>query len=324
MRFQFGVLILVLVSTLSASATTWNEPWHDEVVRLADIFVKVHITEASDSRSTAKVLKLLGGVESSSSITIKGFSKLQLGSMSATDELSLPFKVGNEYYLLVQRDAKSNSYRLATPTSGWAWVENGAVYATYRHSYHRALVPSDVYEMTMQGIFNAAKGKPIDVGVAAFVNEQLSYPPAKLSDDRAKPETKRFFLQHVALETIFHNGAEANLHSLVPFIESNDAQTQISAARAVGRIKSAEARERLMKFIEGSGVGFAKVMCVWALRDQDARQVLARLQAFERNGKDEKTGFGGSIMDPRIGTYFPESVKAAIKELVTEWKRRQK
>lgn len=36
---------------------------------------------------------------------------------------------------------------------------------------------------------------------------------------------------------------------------------------------------------------------------------------------DQETGFGGNIMDPRIGTYFPESVKDSIKVLLDEWRK---
>jgi hypothetical protein len=320
MKGYFGILAVIIIASLKISATTWNEPWHDEVVRLADVFVRVQITESSGSRATGKVVKLLGGIAPGDSITIKGFSKLELESISDQDELSLPFKVGDEYYLLVKRDTKTGYYQLPTPTSGWAWVDKGDVYATYRHSYHQALVPVDIYEKTMLSIFNAAKGKPVEESVLAFVKSQLSEPPANLTNDLADPVAKRFFLQHVALETVFHTGVVVDVQQIEPFLQAAGAQVQISAARVLGRIKTPTAQERLIKFIEGSGVGFAKVMCVWALRDQNARGMTPRLQEFMKKGKDQETGFGGSIMDPRVGTFFPSSVKDSIKGLLAEWK----
>ena len=74
-----------------------------------------------------------------------------------------------------------------------------------------------------------------------------------------------------------------------------------------------------MKFIEGKGTGFAKVMCVWGLKRLKAREMIPRLKTFMDRGEDQRTGFGGSIMDPRVGTFFPASVKAAAWELLNEW-----
>lgn len=324
MKLRTVILGIILLASLQVTATTWNEPWHEEVVRLSDIFVKVKITETSESRATAVIVKDLGGTDTGRSITIQGFSNLQIGSTSGhTHELDLPFKVGNEYYLLLKRDAKSERYQLPTPTSGWAFVENNNVYATYRHSYHKALVPADIYEKTMLGIFSAAKGKTVSADVPAFVKEQLSMLPGKLGSVE-DAETKRFFLQHVALETFYHTGLGADRQLLEPFITFSEPQVQTSAARAIGRLRSKESQERLMKFIESDGAGFAKVMCVWALADQDARQLSPRLQAFEKKGKDQETGFGGSIMDPRVGTFFPSSVKGAVRELLAKWGIQQK
>ena len=76
-----------------------------------------------------------------------------------------------------------------------------------------------------------------------------------------------------------------------------------------------------MKFIEGKGVGFAKVMCVWALKRLNAKGMIPRLEAFLKTGTDQETGFGGDIMDPRVGTYFPESVKDSIKVLLDDWRK---
>lgn len=47
--------------------------------------------------------------------------------------------------------------------------------------------------------------------------------------------------------------------------------------------------------------------------------MVPRLEAFVKTGIDQETGFGGSIMDPRVGTMFPDSVKEAIKHSLGEW-----
>jgi hypothetical protein len=49
--------------------------------------------------------------------------------------------------------------------------------------------------------------------------------------------------------------------------------------------------------------------------------MIPRLEAFVKTGADQETSFGGDIMDPRVGTYFPESVKDSIKVLLDEWRK---
>jgi hypothetical protein len=234
----------------------------------------------------------------------------------------MPFAPGQVYYLFIKESEKANTYQIPTPTSGWARLQGTDVAATYRHSLHKALVPEEIYEKTMQAIFNGAKGQPYDTDfIERFTKEQLTQSVAALSQEDSAM-TKRFFLQHVALESVYHLGKGADLALLTPFTESDDYHVQISACRAVSRIESPGAKELLMKFIEGkNGVGFAKVMCVWGLKRLNAKGMIPRLEAFVKTGADQETGFGGDIMDPRVGTYFPESVKASIKGLLHEWRK---
>jgi hypothetical protein len=197
-------------------------------------------------------------------------------------------------------------------------VNQGNVAATYRHSYHKALVPEDIYEQTMQAIFNGIKGRPYNVeATVAFVRSQLSMSVASLGNDEGM--NKRFFLQHVALEVFYFLGKGAELAQLIPFVQSDSYHVQISACRAVSAVDSPASREVLMKFIEGKGDGFAKVMCVWGLKRLNAREMIPRLRTFLKSGEEQETGFGGDIMDPRVGTYFPDSVKASIRALLDAW-----
>lgn len=317
LRLFSALLVLGLAGT--ATATTWNEPWHEEVMLASESFVKVRIIEVRESGCKAEVLKSLGGVALPSQIELAGFSKLSLTSVSsASHEVRMPFQVDQIYYLFVAKNPQANTYQIPTPTSGWARVNQGNVAATYRHSYHKAMVPEDVYEQTMQAIFNGIKGRPYNSeAMAAFVKSQLSMSVASLGNDEAM--NKRFFLQHVALEAFYFLRKGAELAQLVPFVQSDSYHVQISACRAVSAIDSPASRELLMKFIEGKGTGFAKVMCVWGLKRLNARAMVPRLQVFLKSGEDQETGFGGDIMDPRIGTYFPDSVKEAIRGLLDSW-----
>ena len=169
----------------------------------------------------------------------------------------------------------------------------------------------------MQEIFKGIKGQPYDEAfMNRFIKEQLTQPVALLNNDPAT--MSKFFLQHVALESFYHLGKGADLALLVPFVNSGNYHVEISACRAVSRINSKESKEVLIKFIEGKGSGFAKVMSVWGLQRLNAKEMIPRLETFVKTGVDQETGFGGSIMDPRIGTMFPGSVKEAIKYLLSE------
>jgi hypothetical protein len=296
-------------------------PLASEVMRISDSFVKVKVIANQGSVVEAEVIKFLGGARTPERIDLSGYSRLTLMSISSSDnELRLPLMRGQIYYLFIKKSEKANTYQLPTPTSGWAKLEGTDVAATYRHSLHKALVPEEVYEKTMQSIFNGARGQPYDSDfIQKFIKEQLTQSVAGLNKDPAI--LKKFFLQHVALETFYHLGKGADLALLMPFVGSDDYHVQVSACRAVSRIDSPSSREILMKFIEGKGVGFAKVMCVWGLKQLNAREMTPRLEAFLKAGVDQETGFGGDIMDPRVATYFPESVKESIKELLSDWRK---
>ena len=322
MRTLFFILFICVVVAHPLHAATWDEPWHDEVMRLSESFVKVKITASQGSEAKAEVIKFLAGVRTPQQIELKGYSRLQLMSSSSADhELRLPFAPGRIFYLFLKKSEKTNTYQIPTPTSGWAMLDGARVAATYRHSMHKAWVPEEIYEKTMQAIFNGTKGQPYDAGfIEKYIKEQLSQPVAVLKDEDS-PSSKQFFLQHVALESFYHLGKGADLALLQPFMDTDVIHAQVSACRAVSRIDSAPAKEVLMKFIEGKGNGFSKVMCVWGLKRLNAKEMISRLEAFLKTGIDQETGFGGNIMDPRVGTYFPESVKDSIKTLLDEWKK---
>jgi hypothetical protein len=170
----------------------------------------------------------------------------------------------------------------------------------------------------MQAIFKGIKGQSYDEAfMNRFIREQLTQPVALLNNEPAM--MSKFFLQHVALESFYHLGKGADLSLLLPFVNSGNYHVEISATRAMSRINSNESKEVLMKFIEGKGSGFAKVMSVWGLQRLNAKEMIPRLEAFMKTGIDQETGFGGSIMDPRVGTMFPDSVKQAIKYSLSQW-----
>jgi hypothetical protein len=313
-----------LLFALPVWATTWDEPWQDEVVRKAETLVKVKVL-ANDGKSVNfKVVKTLAGAEVPAELTVEGFGLLRLTSTStADDEAKFPFKKGESYYVLLTKRKDGKTWAVATPTTGYARIEDGNVYATFRHSYHQALVPEELYETTMTAIFLKTHDKKVDSDALRKTLSPIlkKEPQGMPKDGKEKDQARLFFEQHAALETLAYFATADDLTLLEPFLKCDDYHVQISAVRALGGIDSREARERLFSFLESDGKGFAKVMAVWALKHQNARDYLPKLKELQRKAPEDRVGFGGNLMDPRVGTHFPGSVKLAINDLVAEWSK---
>ncbi len=322
---QLSVCIVLLLAS-SAWAATWNEPWQDEVLRKADAVVKAEVL-ANDGKSVSlKVVKTLAGDEVPEKATIDGFSLLRLGSRTVgagDDELEFHFKKGSTCYFFLTKQKDGKSWAIATPTTGFAAVVDGNVTATYRHSYHQALVTEDLYETTMKAMFLKTHGKKVDSDALRKTLLPIIKrdPQPAPKDAKDKDTAKRFFEQHAALETLAYFSRAEDLKLLEPFLKCDDFHVQISAVRALGGLDSREARDRLIGFLEGDGKGFAKVMAVWEFKRQNAREYLPKLKELQGKAPEDHVGFKGNLMDPRVGTRFPESLKAALDDVVTEWSK---
>ena len=319
-------LTLVPFLLLLPRYATWDEPWHEDVVRGADTFVKVKVLENEKGKKvTAKVLDRVAGGAIPDQLAIDAYYALGLKTTfvrgkDGDDELHFRLRKDNEYYLFLKPSDQGGSFALATPTAGWANVTDTGVIATYRHSCHLCLVPEAIYRDTQKAIFQSLHGsKHDDAAMQKFLREWLTKPPGELGDDAEK--SKVFFCQHAALECFYYFGKPDDVGLLEPFLTNDTQHAQISAVRALSRVDSPKTRERLFAFLTGGGCDFAKVMAVRALRRLDARDYLARLEQFVPKAPTDEVGFGIGIMDPRIGTQFPKSVKAAVEELVAEWKK---
>jgi hypothetical protein len=60
---------------------------------------------------------------------------------------------------------------------------------------------------------------------------------------------------------------------------------------------------------------FVQVICIWTLDEFKPIELKQELIGFEKTAAEEREGFGGNIMDPRVCTSFP-SVKEALGELI--------
>ncbi|MHC4915445.1 MAG: hypothetical protein ACYTGB_08115, partial [Planctomycetota bacterium] len=199
----------------ASAATTWDEPWQEQVIRGADCLVLVQITENKDNKElVVKVLKHLAGENPGGALTVKGFYALKLTSVSVGHEAALRFPKGYTGYYFLKKADDGKSWRLATPTAGWATLgEKKVVTATFRHTYHKALVDADTYEKAMTATFNHLHGKKHDGKfIRGLFDEVLKQKPAVLDPRNYTGEASTlFFKQHVAMECFYHFGTEADL-----------------------------------------------------------------------------------------------------------------
>ncbi|MBG8554166.1 hypothetical protein [Hymenobacter guriensis] len=299
-----------------AQATTWDEPWQDQVVKGADHFVLAKVTEHDEKKGlTVTILRSLDGSNLAGSIAITDFYLLDICSTSGGHGPEFHVEKADTCYFFLKKNPQG-TYSLATPTTGFATVRQNKVAATYRHSYHQALVPQAVYEPTMTAIFNHYHGKSYDATfIKSFLNQTLALPPATINEE----SMATFFLQHAALETIYHLGL-TDFYALVqPFLrDSQNFHAQISAARALTPTNTPEAKQQLLALLKDkTTTDFTKTVAVWTLAAYKPIELKPELQKLAKHASTEENGFGGNIMDPRVCTHMP-SVKDALAKLTEQ------
>jgi len=313
-KIKLIFLIAFAIISTTTFATTWDEPWQDKIIKEADYFILGKIKSCNKTKGvTIEIKKILGGKELKEKITITDYYLLNLGSYSKTNELDFDFKKGTECYFFIKKDS-IDRYCIATPSAGYAIVDNGKVYATYRHSYHQALVPVDIYEKTMTAIFNNYHNLPYDKQyIKDFVNKYLSIKPAGFNET----EIDIFFNQHVALECVYHLRLTDYYSKIIPFLnDTTNFHNQVSAARALIAYNTKECKQELLMVIsDTTRDNFVQVICIWTLSDFIPTELKKELEKLLPTASTKENGFGGNIMDPRVGTNFP-NVKTALERLI--------
>ena len=315
MKKYFKVLLLVTVlSTTKSFATTWDEPWANRVIKEASSFVlaKVLATDP-DNGIKIKIIKTLGGNMLTDTLLISNFYLLDLCSTSGGHGAEFRTKTTDSCYFFLKRNAKGE-YCIATPTTGFDYVFENHVMATFRHSYHQATVPVAIYEEAMTAVYNNYHGLPYNKEyIDKFVKEYLQKKPAGFGEE----EINTFFLQHVALECVYHLKLNIQENLVLPFLhDQNNFHNQVSAARALRSINTEASKTELVNAIaDTTKRSFVRVMCVWSLADLNPRELKAQLQQLEQSASDESDDFGGNIMDPRVCTHIP-SLRTALKDMV--------
>ena len=321
-----GALVVLTLSS-SAQAATWDEPWHRDVVAKADAFGLYEVVGASPAGFVLKSVRHLAGSETGTNVVVDGYYAGELLSSSSVNGVKTAGSAvtlkgaGTRYYLFLKRAPSGSTWQLATQTSGFAEVRSdGKVAATFRISIHQALVDSRTYELTQTCIFRNLHGEQCPPEVSAFIQTQLSAAPGSLASDAAPDEVDRFFTQHAALETAYLTASSVDLATLAKFLKDPLSHTQISAVRALSASVSKERNATLIAFVtDDSRNMLARVFAVQMLREVGARELKNEITAYVPNAPTTGVGLGIDIMDPRIGTPFPGSLKLALEALVREW-----
>lgn len=309
------ILILVLAFiTTTTWATTWDEPWQDQVIKDADYFVFAKVKSNDKEKGIIiEIIKSLGGPELKGQIEITDFYLLDLCSSSGGHGAEFHFDGIMESYFFIKKNSMGK-YCIATPTAGFDYLKDGNVYATYRHSYHQALVPVDTYEKTMTAIFNNYHNQQYDKKfITDYVSKYISLKPAGFEEN----EINTFFAQHVALECVYHLRLTDFYSKLIPFLaDTSNFHNQVSAARALISYNTKECKQELLNVISNTTRGdFVQVVCIWTLSEFKPTELKEQLVKVSETASTEENGFGGNIMDPRVCTHFP-NVKDALDKLI--------
>ncbi len=308
----FGI---VAMSNL-ASGTTWDEPWQEKIIKEADYFVLAKIKSTNHKSVTLSNITTFGGEELKGNIKITNFYDTHVQSWSSGSHgPEFNFKNIKTCYFFIKKNS-DGEYCIATPTSGFAMVEDGKVYATYRHSYHQAIVPFDIYEKSMTAIFNHYHQKSYDVkAIRDYIDICLSQNPTGLKEE----EMTTFFAQHVALECVYHLRLDGYFEKVLPFLKDTlNFHNQISGARALASNNTLACKQELLKVIADTTASrFVQVICIWTLSEFKPVELKSELTTLLTLVSAKSTGFGGNIMDPRVGTHFP-SPRGALEKLIEE------
>lgn len=311
---KLNIFLIILFYSGISKATTWNEPWRKEIIKTADYFVSGQVITNQDSLITIHIFKNLGASKVNDTITVDNFYMLDLCSYSSGNEPSFHFDVGDTAYWLLKRN-KDNNFSLPTPSSGYDKIYDKEVSATFRHSYHQALISQETYELAYQNIWNHYHDGTVNSNsLINFINENLALDVAGFD----QTELPIFFRQHVALESIYLLDLDYNFNTLAKFVRSDNFHAKISGLRAMEHSTTPGVEEYLYQYImDDDNDEFTVVIAItslWNMKETDYQNKLWRNRS---KVSKESPEFGGDLMDPRICTYIP-SPQSTIQKLHAE------
>jgi hypothetical protein len=314
LRLFIFAMITFVFGIGRVQATTWDEPWHREVVSSATSFALYEVKQSGHDSVTLKRLKHLAGEDTGPMVQVNSFYALRLTSMSSEHPPEFELPVGTKAYFHLKR--AGSTWAIATPTAGYAVLNtDSTVYATYRISPHQAVVEAKLYEDTQRCIFMVLHGaSSCDSHIAAFIDTELAKPAEGITAQSTRATLGDFFRQHVALETAGFIRYALPDATLERFLSKPDMHVQLSALRALVASTRTDKAERLMRFVEDEKASLtARIMAAVLLREIGAREMKQRLLDYAAHASEEEAGLGIALMDPRIGTDFPSTLKSALQ-----------
>lgn len=308
-------LILMFLSAGGVGASTWDEPWHEQVLKQADTLGLYEVAAIDADRIELRRIKTLAGVQTPDRVQVDGLYLMPDAHRHhdhGQDERLAWLQKGERAYLLLKRVGKS--WQLPTPSAGSAgFMEDGRVAATYRASFHQAIQAADAYERVQSCLFLVLHDGECNV---AALSQDLDAPLREEPAGLGGEGTERFFRQHVALESAALLGRSIPLATLEPFLMLDDYHVQLSAVRALAVNAEPGRNARLLEFVQDDSREMAaRVMAVRIVADLADPELLSALRAYAPKAPQDKAGLAMSIMDPRVGTRFPPTLKDAISEL---------
>ncbi len=309
------VIIITILFCFKSLAHTWDEPWHGEVVKGSNSFALFKVIKNSGNSLKLELIKHIAGEKPHSNILVDDFYLYNVSSTnSESDEHGFWLDDGVNVYMFLLK--QGDNYKIASPTAGYAEIlDDGYVAATYRHSLHQAKAQSDNYEKTQICIFDKMHGskcnsETIKESIIAPLNERV----AILSPQATASDFELFFKQHAALETAFLIEQPVKFDVLNPFLTSQFFHAEISAVRALSVASDTSRTKQLVSFIKSDkSSDVAKVMAIIMLKKLDGKNINQSIVEYYTQASESEVSLGGNIMDPRVGTWYPHSVKKAIE-----------
>ena len=115
--------VAIGLSCASTFAITWDEPWHEEVLRATDTFALVQVEQSKEDQVTLKVLKNLAGETLPETVEVKGYSMLKLQSSPAPGRmhrhLHTKLKAGEVAYVFLTKGDTSGTWKLPSRKPIW-------------------------------------------------------------------------------------------------------------------------------------------------------------------------------------------------------------
>lgn len=313
------LLILLIFLSCNTLAHTWDEPWHKSVVADATSLGLYEVLNNNGGELTLKLKKHIAGQETEKELQVSKFYLYGVTSTSTmADRHDFNYEKGQFIYALLNHS--NNAYAVATPTAGIDRIlDDGGVVATFRHTLHQTHIASELYEMAQRCIFNALHDKSCEQNTIKNIVEPLEQRVAVLSPEASKEDFSLFFKQHVALETAYLIKHPLPLKQLNLFLDSEFFHVQVSAVRALSVAARPTKQKELLEYaLNEKKDGIARVMAIIMLDEIKAYDQASELENSLSLLSEQEVYIGANIMDPRIGTWYPMSVKAAAKWFINQ------